>query len=99
MGYDWIATFFTLIGVYLVGCRRKAGFLLGALGCIGWFIVGMLNDLGGMLGTNVVVFFMNLHCWWKWCKKEKKEKKLPPANESESSLEKVCTSIGCDVDQ
>lgn len=98
MAYDWVATFFTLVGVYLIGCKRKVGFLMGALGCIGWFIVGTMNDLGGMLGTNVVVFFMNLHCWWKWHRKEKKEKSATSENKLESSLEEACTSTGCDAD-
>jgi len=78
MYVDWITAAITLLGVYLVGCKWKVGFLIGAVGCIGWCTVGVLTGAYGMLGSCVPMFFMNLYCWWKWWREERKVNIPPP---------------------
>lgn len=78
MVIDWIAAGITLVSVYMIGCKRKSGFLIGGIGCIAWCFVGLNTKAYGMLGSSIPLFFMNLYCWFKW-RKQEKEDNIPPS--------------------
>ena len=65
-GIDWLATVAGLTGVYLLGSRKRYGFLVMMVASTSWFTVGVfINSLPLMLGS-VVFFALHLRGWFKW---------------------------------
>jgi nicotinamide riboside transporter PnuC len=65
-GIDWLATICGLTGVYLLGSRKRYGFIVMMAASTSWFMVGVLiGSLPLMLGS-VVFFFLHVRGWFKW---------------------------------
>ena len=65
-GIDWLATVCGLTDVYLIGSKKKVGFLIMMVASLSWMTVGfMINSLALILGS-AVLFSLNVRGWLKW---------------------------------
>lgn len=63
---DWAAGAVELAGSWLVGSKRRVGFLLAALCDVLWIAVALRTGVYGLLLVVVPAFFIALRNWWKW---------------------------------
>ena len=73
MYIDWLAAFVGFFGMYLLSKKNKYGFIAHSVMSLLWAIVGLQTGAYGLLLSSVVFFFLNLGCFWKWWKGEKRE--------------------------
>lgn len=67
---DWVAMLFAFASVYLLGNRKRVGFVLFILSNFVWIAVGFLADSSGMIGGNLIFLFINARGWLKWKSEE-----------------------------
>jgi hypothetical protein len=65
---DWIAAIFELGGAWLVGDKRKIGFVAFMLGNIFWAVLAVKEALWGLLFVACVFFCINIRNYRKWSK-------------------------------
>ena len=63
---DWIACIFELTGAWLVGSKKKLGFIVFMIGNVFWFLAGRSNDLGGLQLVGIIFFLINVRNYRKW---------------------------------
>lgn len=66
---DFIAAFFELLGIWLVGNKRRIAFISLILCNITWAIVAIQHHLYGLLITVIIAFTLNIVNFHKWKKK------------------------------
>lgn len=67
-GVDWLATVCGLTGVYLIGSKKKVGFLIMMVASLSWLTVGfMIQSLALILGS-AVFFSLHVRGWLRWKK-------------------------------
>ena len=66
---DWIAGAFELIGSWLIGSKKKVGFVFNFIGCSVWIYVAIHTKIYGLLLVVVPAIFINIRNYIKWCKK------------------------------
>ena len=72
-GIDWMATVCGLTGVYLIGSKKKIGFLIMMVASLSWLTVGfMIQSLALILGS-AVFFSLHVRGWIKWKKEAQAE--------------------------
>lgn len=82
-GIDWLATVCGLTGVYLLGSRKRYGFIVMMAASSSWFTVGVLiGSLPLMLGS-VVFFGLHVRGWFAW---RKQSEQAEPAGGQEVTL-------------
>lgn len=65
-GVDWLATVSGLTGVYLIGSKKRAGFLIMMIASLSWMTVGfMIGSMALILGS-AVFFSLHVRGWMKW---------------------------------
>lgn len=65
-GIDWLATIFGLTGVYLLGSRKRYGFLVMMAASSSWFAVGILIGSIPLMIGSVVFFVLHVRGWFMW---------------------------------
>lgn len=70
-GLDWIAAVMGILGMYFLSKKNKCGFIIQAIMCLLWVAVGVLTGIQGLIVSSVIFFFLNIGCYYKWCKNEK----------------------------
>ncbi len=65
---DWIAAVFELSGSWLVGNKKKFGFLLNILGDFVWIYLGIVSELYGLVAVATVALGFNIRNYRKWRK-------------------------------
>lgn len=70
-GLDWVATAFTLTGIYLLGNKNKAGFFSMMMANICWGVIGVMAHSYAMIIANIVFFAMNIRGIIRWRKMAK----------------------------
>lgn len=70
---DWIAGAFELIGLWLIGNKRKVGFICNFIGCSVWVYVAIDSKLHGLLLVVVPAIIINLRNYYRWRNNEKKD--------------------------
>ena len=65
---DWIAGAVELIALWMVGSRRRAGFLLAAAACATWVYVAVSRDVPGLLLVVLPACLINVRNWVRWGK-------------------------------
>ena len=66
MPLDWIAAGLALLGVFLIGQKKRSGFLVCCLcGCL-WIVVGIQSKVYGLLLEVVPLLVLNLYNYRKW---------------------------------
>ncbi|UCE66816.1 MAG: nicotinamide mononucleotide transporter [Candidatus Zixiibacteriota bacterium] len=70
-GVDWAVTLMVFIGIFLLGDKKKAGFLLGMLSAALAFIFSF--QIGSIANgvTALVLFILYFRGYWKWRKVER----------------------------
>jgi len=68
---DWIACFFELIAVYLLGEKKWYSFVFFMIGNVFWFISGFSKGIGGLMTTATIFFVLNIRNLIKWTRKLK----------------------------
>lgn len=65
-GIDWLATVCGLTGVYLIGSKKRIGFLIMMIASLSWLTVGfIINSLALIVGSTVF-FSLHVRGWIKW---------------------------------
>ncbi len=63
---DYAAATLELTGAWLVGSKRRIGFVLNAAGCLIWIEVALRVELYGLLLVVVPALVINMRNWWRW---------------------------------
>jgi len=69
-GIDWLATVCGLTGVYLIGSKKKIGFLIMMVASLSWLTVGFFVESMALIVGSAVFFCLHVRGWFKWRKKE-----------------------------
>jgi hypothetical protein len=69
-GVDWFAMTFTLCAIYLLGDKKRAGFIVMILGNSCWIAVGYMSSSLAMMIANVGFLAMNLRGFIRWSAEE-----------------------------
>lgn len=72
---DWLAGGSELVGLWLVGHKRRTGFILNACCCLTWTFIAIHRGIPGLLLVAVPAFFINIRNYWRWRKEERKSKR------------------------
>lgn len=67
---DWIAAFFEISGLWIVGNKKRAGFLFLMVGSILWIAIGLINGLYGLCVAASILEIAAVRNYFKWKKKE-----------------------------
>lgn len=69
---SWIANIFELTGTFVVGNKKKIGFLFNIVGNCLWIYVGIkyFKTVGGLLIVSPIAFVINIRNYRKWKKEE-----------------------------
>lgn len=67
---DWIAGFMELLGGWLVGNKKKVGFLSNFVGCSVWIYVAISSHVYGLLLVVIPALFVNTRNYLKWRKED-----------------------------
>jgi len=65
-GVDWLATISGLTGVYLIGSKKRFGFLVMMAASLSWMTVGFLVQSFALIIGSTVFFSLHLRGWLKW---------------------------------
>jgi hypothetical protein len=68
-GADWIATVLSVASVWMLGSRRRNGFLVMIAGNGAWMAYGLLAPNVPIILSNVVFAVLNLRGYMSWCDK------------------------------
>lgn len=63
---DWVACLLEICGAWLIGNKKKSGFIVFMIGNCFWFASGNKNNLGGLMMVSMVFFLINVRNWLKW---------------------------------
>lgn len=63
---DWLATVAGLTGVYLIGSKKRIGFLIMMVASLSWLTVGFLIQSLALILGSAVFFSLHVRGWLKW---------------------------------
>jgi len=64
--FDWLASTFELVGGWLVGDKKRVGFLLNSIGCTIWVYVAIDKEVYGLLLVVIPAALINIRNFVKW---------------------------------
>jgi hypothetical protein len=64
----WIGNALTIIGIWQTGHKKRSGFLITAVGCLCWLIVGFQTQKPDLIFIEVVLTIFLVCNWHKWRK-------------------------------
>jgi len=70
-GVDWIVTLTVFAGIFLLGDKKKLGFVVGMISAIVGFIFSFQIESIANGVTSIVLFFLYLRGYIKWMKSSK----------------------------
>ncbi len=65
-GVDWLAMCLTFSAIYLLGSKKRGGFLVMMTGNLCWSAIGLWAHSTPMLIANLGFFAMNVRGFVKW---------------------------------
>lgn len=65
-GIDLVATVATLVGIYQLGNKKKAGFVVATVGNLLWIGFGVMSHSIGILIVNIAIAVLNLRGYLLW---------------------------------
>lgn len=65
-GIDWLATACGLTGIYLIGGKRRVGFLIMMMASLSWMTVGFMIGSWALILGSGVFFSLHVRGWFKW---------------------------------
>lgn len=63
---DWIAAALELSGDWIVGNKKRIGFIIRLVGCGCWIIAAITYEIYGLLLVVIPAIFINIRNFWKW---------------------------------
>ncbi len=63
---DWCGTAFILLGLWLIGSKKRTGFILSIIGCVFWAIFGLHKGIPSITIVNIIFIFVNARGWFLW---------------------------------
>lgn len=72
---DYIAGASELVGSWLIGSKRRVGFLINMTCCLTWVVVAFNREVYGLLLVVVPAFFINIRNYHRWRKSNRGLKK------------------------
>jgi hypothetical protein len=63
---DWCGTVFILAGLWLIGGKKRTGFLISIVGCVFWAGFGLRTGIPSIIFVNIVFVFVNARGWFLW---------------------------------
>ena len=70
-GIDWIAMLSGLASIYLLGSKKKSGFLLGIIAALTWTAVNVIAHIWPGIILNVILIGLYIRGYINWGKKTK----------------------------
>ena len=67
-GIDILAMILTFTGLYLIGNKKKQGFIVASIGNITWVILGIFAQSIGLIFANIVIVILYIRGYMKWRK-------------------------------
>ena len=69
--FDVVAPLFTLTGVWMIGRKQRAGWIVSSVGTVLWIGLAIVATVGGrpvwgLIGNSVVMLVLNARAWWAW---------------------------------
>jgi hypothetical protein len=68
-GADWMAMFLSVASLWMLGSRKRSGFIIMVIGNAAWMAYGLMAANVPMILSNVVFAFLNLRGYRNWCDK------------------------------
>ena len=65
-GLDWLAAAIGCFGMFLLGRKKKQGFIWLTIGSIGWICVGMSTATFGLVAASLIRCGIEVYDWYKW---------------------------------
>ena len=63
---DWVGTGLLLVSLYLLGKKKRAGWLIGIFGNLAWMAVGLKIGMNSLLFVGFVMALFNVKGWLEW---------------------------------
>lgn len=80
-GLDWLGTLCTFLCIYLVGEKKRSGFVMGFIANLIWLPVGLMAGSYAIIIANFIYGAQNILGYYKWTKEQQ-----PDEDISESPL-------------
>jgi hypothetical protein len=65
-GTDFLGLALTFTSLFLLGRKRRVGFLIGAFANVAWLAFAFLSESAATVLANVLFGGMNLWAWMRW---------------------------------
>jgi hypothetical protein len=65
-GSDWAAMVLSVVSLWMLGSRRRSGFVLMAVGNAAWIVYGIMAQNLPVIISNAVFVVLNLRGYVKW---------------------------------
>lgn len=65
-GLDWLGMCGTFFAIYLIGEKKRHGFLFGVTGNIAWMAFGILAASTANVIANIIFMTLNIRGYLKW---------------------------------
>jgi nicotinamide riboside transporter PnuC len=69
---DWIAAVFEIVGFWMIGNKRRSGFISCMMCSILWTGVAIQSELYGLLVIAILCFILHVRGYLKWKHREEK---------------------------
>ena len=75
-GIDWLVTITVFVGIFLLGDKKKMGFIVGMISSSFAFVFSF--QIGSIANgvTAIILFILYLRGFWKWRKQEISEESI-----------------------
>jgi hypothetical protein len=60
--------FLTFTGLYLIGNKKKLGFIIASSGNLLWIVLGISIQAVGLIFANIVIIILYVRGYLKWLK-------------------------------
>jgi hypothetical protein len=65
---DLLAMILTFIGLYLIGSKKKFGFVVASIGNALWVVLGIIVQSSGLIFANIVIVILYIRGFLRWKK-------------------------------
>jgi len=63
---DWVGNGLLMVSLYLLGKKKRVGWLVGIFGNLAWMIVGLRIEMTSLLFVGFVMALFNVKGWIEW---------------------------------
>jgi nicotinamide riboside transporter PnuC len=77
-GIDWTAMVLNAAAIYLLGKKRKLGFVLGVVANIAWIAFAVLAHSVATVVACSIFVFLNARGWWNWTRELTPNQRVEP---------------------